>query len=138
MAHSTRRRALAGSALFGLLAAAPAIPPLGTDPDAALIALCREYVDHSNRHQSVCAKQDAMPDHHSAAEHAEWMRLDDLAQGHGLRMLELEDEIPELPAITPAGQRAKAAALLELMRHISPKYGSTFTLSLANDLVGRG
>lgn len=71
----TTRRSLAGGALafLGTTAAvsgAPGSP--GANPDAALIALCCEYVGLSERHTDLCAKQEALPQPHSAANHAEW------------------------------------------------------------------
>ena len=144
MAPATSRRSLAGGAVAALLGTAavvgtnsPRAPVVDHDADATVIALCCEYVGLSARHADLCAKQDAMPDHHTIAGHAEWSRLDDLASAISLRLGDLEDEIPELPAVTPAGQRAKAEALLWVVRHISDEHGGPFARSLARDLVGR-
>ena len=138
----TSRRSFAGGAVAALLGTATVVgtnPPRApiVDPDATVIALCCEYVGLSARHADLCAKQDAMPDHHTIVEHAEWSRLDDLASALSICLGDLEDEISELPAVTPAGQRAKAEAPLWVMRHISDQHGGPFARSLARDLVGR-
>lgn len=78
-----------------------------------------------------------MPDHHTIAEHADWTRLDDIVVAISARLGELEDAIAEMSAVTTAGQRAKAEALLWVIRHISDQHGGPFARSFARDLVGR-
>ena len=53
------------------------------------------------------------------------------------RLGALEDQISEIPASTPAGQKVKAEALLWHMRHVSVHHGGPMARSLARDLVGR-
>ena len=142
MAPVASRRSLAGgavAALFGTAAVVGTNSPRAPidNPDATVTALCCEYVGLSKRHAALCAEQDTMPDHLIIAEHAGWNRLDDLVVAIGVRLGELEDEIAEMPAVTPAGQRAKAEALLWVIRHISDQHGGSFARSLARDLVGR-
>lgn len=64
-----------------------------------------------------------MPDHHTVAEHAEWSRLDDNAVAISFCAGDLEDELSKLPAVTR--QRAKAEALLWVVRHISDQHGGS-------------
>ena len=142
MAPAASRRSLAGGAVAALLGTAAIVgtnPPRApiVNPDAAVIALCCEYIGLSTRHAALCAEQDSIPDHLITAEHAEWNRLDDLVVAIGVRLGELENEIAEMPAVTPVGQRAKAEALLWVIRHISDQHGGSFARSLARDLVGR-
>ena len=108
MAPAASRRSLAGGAVAALLGTSAVVgtnsprAPI-VDPDATVIALCCEYVGLSARHADLCAKQDAMPDHHTIAERAEWSRLDDIVVAISIRLGDLEDEIAEMPAVTPAG-----------------------------------
>ena len=70
------RRSIAGGAVAALLGTATAVcttPPLEpiANPDAALIALCCEYVGLSARHLDLCSRQDALPRPLSPAGEAE-------------------------------------------------------------------
>lgn len=132
-------RSLAGGAMAALLGTAAVSAARETDavPDAALISLCAEWIDLFGRYTTLCAQQDAMPRPHIAVTHAEWNRMDDTLGDIGARMLALERRIPEVPAVTPAGQRAKAEVLLWLARHISADHGGPMARSLARDLLGR-
>ena len=133
-------RSLAGGSMAALLgtAAVSTARETAAIPDAALISLCAEWVGLFARHTMLCAQQDAIPKLHTAVTHAEWNRLDDTVGDIGARMLALERQIPEVPAVTPAGQRAKAEVLLRLVRHISADHGGPTARSLARDLLGGG
>ena len=142
MAQETSRRSLAGGAVAALLGTAGAIgttPPREpiANPDGVLVALCCEYIGLSARHLDLCSKQDALPRPLSPAGEAEWSRLDDVVVDLAARLGTLEDQIPEFPATTPAGQKAKAEALLWHMRHTSVHHGGPMARSLARDLLGR-
>ena len=135
------RRSLAGGAVAALLGTSAVVgtnsprAPI-VDPDATVFALCCEYVGLSARHADLCAKQDAMPDNHTITEHAEWSRLDDLASAISLRLGDLEDEISDLPAVTPAGQRARPRRCFGSCA-ISRTNTAALSPALSRDLVGR-
>ncbi|MBX6745236.1 MAG: hypothetical protein IRY87_24640 [Acetobacteraceae bacterium] len=103
-----RRAALAAPAAF-VVATMPAVAAVS--PDAELLAACEELQD-CYRHLMALNAADDTPDEVGDAAIQRWHQA--------------QERVSDLPATTPAGVRAKAAALMAVIRHdVVVKIGGT-------------
>ena len=108
------RRAIAGRALtvlFGAKCASGSAKPIGVTDDAELFRLSRDCLEANRRFRDVVQQQEAVARPMTAANAAEWDRLDDLACKWSARVAEIEDQIKDVPARTTLGSQVKRQTL---------------------------
>ena len=114
--------ALVGGGLVSLLGAggarvalpasnAPDAALLGVTDDAELFHLSRDCLEANRRFRDIVQQQEAVSRPMTAANAAEWDRLDDLACKWSGRVAAIEDEIVEFSARTAPGSRLKREVL---------------------------
>ncbi len=108
------------------------------DLEAELIAFCDRYVRADLQHAELCRQQDLMVQPLSPGLNAEWHRLDDLVLEQAVLMLDLEEKIGALPALSQAGIQAKAAAVARMSRFYKDDNGAALLRSLLADLLPAG
>jgi hypothetical protein len=126
---ATRRALLAGAGAAAVLPGAVVPAEAATGPDAALVALCRDFVEIDRRWCDLTAQGDRLlegPEHDAV-----WAQARALAYNFDRRKT-----IAEMPAATLAGLRAEAEAIAQDWSDATPRDdGAVMALSLARDVL---
>ena len=132
-ANPTRRVVLAGAGAALAVPAAAAPPEASGSPDAALIALCADFVARERTGNALSAQADSMPQ--GPERDAVEARKDEVGADYHERL----DEIVSMRAQTLAGARAKAEVVIGwciLDLDGEPAGEDAVAWSLAQDVLG--